>query len=252
MDKQALRFAFLLRYIFILTSLPPSPLSPPLSAPGWLGYATAECPAGQTLTKMEGKWLVGATPKRSQSFYSPWFGIDASDNLNLLQPVNPWLGNQWVIYNEYFQWSPEHNQNSAQHVVKAGDQLYGAVTLDASKKSYAVFHNVSGSTTWDVTMDIPIQKGKTYTIAYVVYEKVAPCGDFPPDGKVTFTDVNVYCDDVLITPTWKTGFVEDVCNNRATIIDPHTVEITWNTKAADPPAHKIKESQRVKALGGSF
>ena len=54
-----------------------------------------------------GYWKVGATPPQSNSFYSPWFGIDASDNLNLLQPVNPWMGNEWLIYNEYFQWSPE-------------------------------------------------------------------------------------------------------------------------------------------------
>lgn len=60
-------------------------------AQGWLGYAVANCPAGTTLTMMDAYWPVGATPKRSQSFYSPWFGIDASDNLNLLQPVNPWM-----------------------------------------------------------------------------------------------------------------------------------------------------------------
>ena len=82
--------------------LPARPLSTrPPSAPGWLGYATASCPAGTTLTFMDGWWPVGATPKRSQNFYSPWFGIDASDNLNLLQPVNPWMGNEWLIYNEY-------------------------------------------------------------------------------------------------------------------------------------------------------
>jgi hypothetical protein len=118
-------------------------------AQGWLGYAVANCPAGQTLTKMDAYWPVGATPRRSNSFYSPWFGIDASDNLNLLQPVNPWLGNQWVIYEEYFQWSPEHNENSPQHTVKAKDLLYGAVTLNNKTKSYDVYHNVSGSTTWE-------------------------------------------------------------------------------------------------------
>ena len=251
---------------------------------------------------MDAYWPVGATPKRSQSFYSPWFGIDASDNLNLLQPVNPWMGNEWLIYNEYYQWSPSHNQNSAQHVVKAKDLLYGSVSLDPKTKSYNVYHNVSGSTTWDVTMNIPIQKGKTYTIAYVVYEKVAPCGDYPPDGSVTFSQVvraamrgdsavnavlrdattrkqqcgaaalarsvlsrsisrhaplashpaplarsppsqRVFCDNKLITPAWKTGFVEDACNNRATIVDPSTVKITWNTQAADPAPELIAASQ---------
>jgi hypothetical protein len=37
-------------------------------------------PAGTTLTFIGGSWLNGATPKQSQSFYSPWFGIDTTDN----------------------------------------------------------------------------------------------------------------------------------------------------------------------------
>lgn len=41
-------------------------------------------------------------------FPSCRFGIDASDNLNLLQPVNPWMGNEWLIYNEYYQWQPSY------------------------------------------------------------------------------------------------------------------------------------------------
>jgi hypothetical protein len=75
-------------------------------AGGWLGYARALPPGGipgQRLTKISARWKNNAAPRRSSSFYSPWFGIDTSDNLNLLQPVNPWLGNEWQIYNEYFQ-----------------------------------------------------------------------------------------------------------------------------------------------------
>jgi len=123
------------------------------------------------------------------------------------------------------------------------------VTLDPKTKSYNVYHNVSGSTTWDVTMNIQIQKGKTYTIAYVVYEKVAPCGDYPPDGEVTFSEIRIFCDNVQITPVWKTAYVEDVCNNRASVVDSSTIKISWNTAAADPPADLIAKSQRVKALG---
>lgn len=59
-------------------------------AQGWLGYATAQCPEGTKLTLLDAYWKVGATPRNSNSFYSPWFGQDTSDNLNLLQPVNPW------------------------------------------------------------------------------------------------------------------------------------------------------------------
>ena len=165
-----------------------------------------------------------------------------------LQPVNPWLGNQWQIYNEYFQWSPEHNENSASHNVKAGDELYGSITYRADTDSYDVYHK-SLADNWDVTMNIPVQKvkgvSKNYTIAYFVYEKVAPCGDYPPDGVVTFTNITVQFDNKNVTDavTWTTAFVEDVCNNRAAIIDPRTIAITWDTKAADPDAALIAASQ---------
>ena len=78
--------------------------------------------------------------------------------MNLLQPVNPWLGSEWQIYNgafppsfnapharisptphpppstththththaraEYYQWVPSHNQNSQSHTVTPGMEL---------------------------------------------------------------------------------------------------------------------------------
>jgi len=223
-------------------------------APGWLGYATAKCPSGR-ITFIDGYWKVGATPPQSNSFYSPWFGIDASDNLNLLQPVNPWMGNEWLIYNEYFQWSPEYNYNSAQHQVKAGDLLYGSITFNPNNQSYTIYHNVSGSTTWEVSTNIVVQKDgrkggyKNYTIAYFVYEKPCPCADYPSDGKVTFTNINVQCDNAPITPNWSTSYVEDVCDNRAHVIDSSTIEITWNTKAQDPAPELIAKSQSDRRFG---
>ncbi len=63
-------------------------------AEGWLAYARALPPSGkpgQRLTKISARWKNLKNPRPSQSFYSPWFGIDTADNLNLLQPVNPWL-----------------------------------------------------------------------------------------------------------------------------------------------------------------
>ena len=59
--------------------------------------------------------------------------------------------------NEYFQWQPEHNQNSAQHVVKPGEELFGSITYDATTHSYDVYHNSSDG--WEVHMPIKIQKG---------------------------------------------------------------------------------------------
>ena len=87
-------------------------------------------------------WTVGATPKKSSAFFSPWFGMDPSDNLNLIQPVNPYssgfFGGGWSMYTEYFQWSPQDNSNSKSHTVKSVQTLHGSLDYDASSDSYTL------------------------------------------------------------------------------------------------------------------
>lgn len=59
--------------------------SPPIPE-GWLGYAAATSPTGKgRITYAEAYWTNGGVPSRGGAFYSPWFGIEASDNLNILQ-----------------------------------------------------------------------------------------------------------------------------------------------------------------------
>ena len=157
-------------------------------------------------------------------------------------------------FSRYFQWSPTHNQNSNNFQVSAGDVLYGSIVFDESKMAYTVNQTATGSTNQGVQMKIPVQrtsKGyKTFTIAYVVYEKVAPCGDYPPDGAVTFNQLILECNGTAVTPQWTTAYVEDVCNNRASVVDPATIKITWDTKADDPAPELIAASQADRTLGG--
>lgn len=51
-----------------------------------LTFAAVSPVAGQRITYMEAKWTVGGTPAVGGAFYSPWYGIETSDNLNLYQP----------------------------------------------------------------------------------------------------------------------------------------------------------------------
>eukprot|EP00456_Euglypha_rotunda_P005121 TRINITY_DN1086_c0_g1_i16.p1 TRINITY_DN1086_c0_g1~~TRINITY_DN1086_c0_g1_i16.p1 ORF type:complete len:125 (+),score=22.52 TRINITY_DN1086_c0_g1_i16:23-376(+) len=85
-------------------------------------------------------------------------------------------------------------------------------------------------------MSVPVQKSgtqyKNYTIIYFVYEKVAQCNQYPPDGEVTFYNISVQVGgkDVTNAISWTTAYVEDVCDNRAHIVSPTSIQITWNTK----------------------
>ncbi len=105
-----------------------------------------------------------------------------------------------------------------------------------------------------ITPPRPTPHLPSYSIAYVVFEKDAPCGDYPPDEVTTFYDINIQYDYENVPVVWSTGIVDDVCNFRAHIVDPSStngvVNITWSTTAQDPPAHMIAASQATKALSG--
>ena len=46
-------------------------------------------------------------------------------------------------------------------------------------------------------------------------------------------------------PVWTTGIVDDVCNNRAHIINNSTVSITWDVNGQNPPPELIAARQKV-------
>ena len=108
-------------------------------ADGWMAYAVGSIPESkERITRLEMKWKVGQEPKSSYAFFSPWFGADPADNLNLIQPVNPWSGDSWSMYTEYFQWSPTRNSNSEQRSVEAGQTLHGSLVYSEADDSYTL------------------------------------------------------------------------------------------------------------------
>jgi len=135
-------------------------------AEGWMAYAVGQIPAGvQRITKLEMTWVVsGGTedPPLGSAFYSPWFGMDPADNLNLIQPVNPWSGSSWSMYTEYFQWSPEDNRNSQQVMVKAGQTLHGSLNYLPLIDAYNLTQRVveTGAISSQI---VKCQNGKKYT-----------------------------------------------------------------------------------------
>ena len=152
--------------------------------------------------------------------------------------MNPWTGYNWEIYNEYFQWSPENNINSAAHTVQPGDVLYGSVTYDADSSSYMMYH-VDETDGWSVNTSIPIQTDgngnpKKFTMSYFVFEKSQwACDQYPTNEQVTFYDITMEFDGKKVQPAWTTAFVDDHCDFRAAIVDESTIKMTWNTGAND-------------------
>ena len=135
-------------------------------ASGWMAYAVGEIPAGkERITRLEMTWEISGEADHSRAFYSPWFGMDPDDNLNLIQPVNPWTGSSWSFYTEYYQWKPTHNSNSDSYPAKGGQTLHGSLIYDASSDSYFLNQTLV-DTGVSSTQTVPCQDGKKYTVPY--------------------------------------------------------------------------------------
>ena len=133
------------------------------------------------------------------------------------------------MYTEYFQWSPTHNSNSRQHSVEAGQTLHGQLYYISSQDAYVLNQTVveTGASSSQV---VPCQSGKKYTVPYVVYEKTWPCGDYPPDGKVSFNIVASECDGAPCDITWEAKVKDPNCNMQA-VIGTNQIDLTWDTSA---------------------
>lgn len=199
-----------------------------------MAYAVGSLPEGvERITNIEMTWKVGASARSGSAFYSPWFGMDPGDNLNLLQPVNPWGGDSWSMYTEYFQWSPEDNSNSQAYDVQPGQTLHGSITYNSQSDAYTIKQTIveTGKTSSQV---VKCQSGKKFTVPYVVYEKVWGCGNYPPDDKVTFTNIKVECDgkDCTSQVQWAAKVKDSNCNMQANVESSSQISITWDHTAA--------------------
>jgi len=202
-------------------------------SPDWLAYAKATIPTNGTVSHISAKWVVPQFPKQDSGNFQVWFGIEASDNLNAIQPVLSWQKTHWEIYAEYFQVEPEKDVLTETHAVKPGDVLSGSIDITSKRDAYFVkFENLSGDK-WSVNTTIPIQvvNGvlKSYTIAYFVLEQRWECQYYSTSNVVTFYDIVVEYDTVPVIPEWTTSFVQDVCDCRAHILNSKSVQITWNS-----------------------
>jgi len=204
-----------------------------------LGYAKAVAPQNvppdQIITHISAKWTVPKSPQKLQSSFQLWFGIEASDGLNAIQPVLSWAQSHYEIYVEYFQVSPEKDVLTKSQPVNVNDVLRGSISLTPKRDAYFItFENLSGDK-WSVNTTIPIQENtngadlKKYTIAYFVLEPKVDCNEYSASNQATFYDIEIQYEGKTVTPQWSTNFIQDVCDCRAFVLNSTSVQLTWNS-----------------------
>jgi hypothetical protein len=214
--------------------------------PNWIVYAKATCPRpDQMITKMSAKWIIpenGEDMTEQNEFWTPWFGIETTDNLNLLQPVTCWGPDSWTLSTEYFQWTPDYNFNSEFVTVSTGNLCYGEVVyLPPGKNSTEPQYRVSmgsgdsqsSASTWQIApiqIDSKTGARKNYTNAYVVFEHpFHKCHKYPKSDKMEFFDIVLECNGQrVVDPKWTTGEVKRVCDFEAHVVNASRIKFTWD------------------------
>lgn len=214
--------------------------------PNWIVYAKTECPAGKQLTKMTAQWIIpenGKDMKDLGEFWTPWFGVETSDNMNLMQPVTCWGPNKWTLSTEYYQWNPDKNVNSDFVKVYTGDSCWGEVSMlpaptnatEPPRYKISMGANTNGTFAStgqiaSVQFDEVLNRYKNYTIGYVVFEHPFDhCDKYSGADEMTFFNISVECGGVrLDEPQWSKGYVQRVCDFDVHIVSPSTVKFTWD------------------------
>eukprot|EP01102_Stenamoeba_stenopodia_P003819 TRINITY_DN13955_c0_g1_i1.p1 TRINITY_DN13955_c0_g1~~TRINITY_DN13955_c0_g1_i1.p1 ORF type:complete len:239 (-),score=55.72 TRINITY_DN13955_c0_g1_i1:92-808(-) len=206
-------------------------------ASSWLAYTVAKG-NGKLLTYINATWIVPSYPKSKVSGSEPgwWFGIEPEPALNLIQPILAWgydeYPNQFSIFNGYYQWDNSYWWSSKQGAVSPGNTIFASVEYVKESNSYSMYIECK-ETGFSTTNVIKVEGSKIYTDAYFVVEhQPSNCDQYPENGEIIFSDINIELEGTPVTPQWQAFKFRPACNSTAEVLSPSAVKFTWNTSGS--------------------
>lgn len=204
----------------------------------WLSYAAATEGASAKVTALNCSWKVPADPLQKQGSNAPgwWFGIQTANGKGaLIQPILAWADGtpQWTIFNGVFDWNDRSWHQSKQITVQPGDQIDSAVVYDAAKKEFVMYIVKRGGT--PIITPYKEYSGQIESVAYFVLEhQPRSCKSYPPDGKMSFTNIVMQVDGKTVTsPKWHAEQQKPACDSKAVIVSPTQIDFTWSASSTN-------------------
>ena len=163
--------------------------------------------------------------RRAASLLLAWFGMDPSDNLNLVQPVTRGAARRGRC-TPVLPVEPDAQPELAAAQRRGRPELHGQLYYIESQDAYVLNQTVveTGASSSQV---VRARGQEVYGAG--VREDVA-CGDYPPDGKVSFNIVASECDGAPCDITWEAKVKDPNCNMQA-VIGTNQIDLTWDTSA---------------------
>jgi hypothetical protein len=215
-------------------------------AGSWLSYARFDADADGIITSLNCSWVVPSLPKTPRGSNAPgwWFGVQTKRGDGaLIQPILAYgyMGDQYTMFNGVFDWTDASWHTSPEKAtVRPGDVLTASIVYDQPggyhrRPAYTMVISSaqtrrSISTTYTLN---PRQKGAEQTAYFVLEHQPDSCAAYPPDGAVTFHNISVAVDHKLVeAPKWRALDERPACHSKATVVDPATIQISWDTSSS--------------------
>ena len=214
-------------------------------AGSWLAYARWDAAGDGIITALNCSWVVPNFPTNPRGSNAPgwWFGVQTKEGDGaLIQPILAYgyMGNQYTMFNGVFDWTDTSWHTSPEKVtVRPGDVLTSSITYNQPggyhrNPSYTMVISSaqtkrSISTTYELN---PRQKGTEQTAYFVLEHQPESCAAYPTDGIATFSNISIAVDHKLVeAPQWQALDERPACSSKATIVDPATIQITWDASS---------------------
>ena len=119
--------------------------------------------------------------------------------------------------------------------VKPGEVVRGAVWWEAASKTYK--QSIATATSRPITTTVTLKQthSEVFTDVYFVVEhQPNACSEYPADGAITFTDIEVAWESgAALTPaSWDVKTFKPACSSAGAVLNATALEFTWDVKGA--------------------
>lgn len=165
-----------------------------------------------------------------------WFGIESTLADVLIQPILAYGDGtpDYTIFTGLYDWRTGGWFQSNVDNVSPGDLVEGSVVYTPSTQTYQqCIRKVTGNGKPICTrVQKNLEYNETFTDVYFVVEhQPNACGEYPANGNVVFSNINVIWENgAIVAPsTWQIHQFKPACNSQGKVLNASAVEFTWST-----------------------
>ena len=229
-------------------------------AGSWLSYARFDAPGTGVITALNTSWKVPSKPAIPFGSNAPgwWFGVmDKDGDGALVQPILAYgyLGSRYTIFNGVFDWTDgSWHTSDEKYTVEPNDTIVSSVTYNKAANSYTM-RIASTRLGKAISTEYALEREQhevESSAVFVLEHQPTLCKAYPRSGQMAFEHIYVEVDGKPVArPKWQALQERPACNSEAVVVDPATIQFTWDPSATHVPTGEDRNPAQPPAKWAS-